>query len=338
MNSKSVGRMYAEASEFKWTLNTDNFISKKQGDKLLSPVFYTRNSSQDLKWRLCFYPKGGESSRVGCMSVYLQNLNDFSVEVKFEFSLVNRHGEKVNKASSSTKDLIESGISRGFVNFVEESFVWITKNNVIEDNDINILCTITESISIFSNEDLINSNQFNTCERLFANQKYSDVIVTTEDKNFHLHKCILATHSVVFEKMFEVDMKEKNESLVEIDDIKSEVLNEFFQYLYSGKVNDIEKMVCDLLYAADKYLVENLKDICEKIMSSRINMDNAINYLEIAEKNNAKKLKKNIITYIASNLKNFTDNSDFETFSVERPELLFEIMKIIGEEMKVLKI
>ncbi len=98
-----------------------------------------------------------------------------------------------------------------------------------------------------------------------------------------------------FDAMLKHDMVERNQRQVMIEDINSEVFDEFIRFIYTGKVNKIENIAGELLTVAEKYSVHGLKAMCEDAMCNSINEDNAMEYLVIADINNAEKPKVKII-------------------------------------------
>lgn len=95
------------------------------------------------------------------------------------------------------------------------------------------------------------SDQF---EMLFNNEKFSDFKITSGEQDcFFVHKNILSIRSPVFNTMMETKMLESKENKVAITDISPRALEEFLRFLYSGKVNDINEIASELLYAANKY-------------------------------------------------------------------------------------
>ena len=66
-------------------------------------------------------------------------------------------------------------------------------------------------------------------ESLLFDEKSSDfTVVSADGKNIYVHKAILSCRSPVFKAMFERDMLEKNQSVVNIVDIEYEVLVELY--------------------------------------------------------------------------------------------------------------
>ncbi|GFS89908.1 protein roadkill [Nephila pilipes] len=84
----------------------------------------------------------------------------------------------------------------------------------------------------------------------------SDVALRINNVRFPTHKVILAARSPVFAKMFEHDMLEKVNCIVNIDDVDMPTLNLMLTYMYSGKV-EVELLNYDsttkLYRVADKY-------------------------------------------------------------------------------------
>ena len=101
---------------------------------------------------------------------------------------------------------------------------------------------------------------------------YSDVKIVVSGKEFLAHKIILSgkknnvfiliqefnnfsqnlARSVVFEKMFQHDMKENLKNKVDLNDIVPEVFEELLKYIYTGKVSNLQQMAPYLLDAAFK--------------------------------------------------------------------------------------
>lgn len=133
---------------------------------------------------------------------------------------------------------------------------------------------------------------------LLETNKFSDVILSVDGKDFHAHKAILAARSPVFAAMFEHEMEEKKQNRVEITDMDPEVLKEMLNFIYSGRANNLEKMADDLLAAADKYDLERLKVMCEEALCSNLSVESAADVLILADMHSAQQLKAHAIDFI----------------------------------------
>lgn len=133
---------------------------------------------------------------------------------------------------------------------------------------------------------------------LYESQKFSDVILSVDGRDFHAHKAILAARSPVFAAMFAHEMEEKKQNRVEIKDMDHEVLNEILRFIYSEKAPQLEKMADDLLAAADRYDLERLKVMCEEALCSNLAVDTAAEVLILADMHSAQQLKAHAIEFI----------------------------------------
>lgn len=214
------------------------------------------------------------------------------------------------------------------------------ESRVLKNNKLTIKCKIIIKEKVVKNEDEIQNKkqlfrlkQFDDLEKLLTDVDFSDVIVKVGEKIFHLHKCLLANKSTVFEAMFKNDdLKEKNKSTVEIEDIKYDILQELFRFIYTGTVKKIEDIACELLTAAEKYCVKDLKTLCEETMADNLTNHNAIEYLNSAETNNAEKLKADAIDWISLHLEDLIEKQEFDRLTKQYPELLLKITKIAINE------
>ena len=127
----------------------------------------------------------------------------------------------------------------------------------------------------------------------------SDVTINTSDGSMRAHKAVLSASSPVFQSMFLHDLKEKESSTIEIDDMSSESCMAFLSYVY-GTIKPIEfwKHRLALLAAANKYNMSDLKQACEESLLEDINSGNVLERLLEAWLYQLDKLKKGCLTYL----------------------------------------
>lgn len=343
--SPIAGEINVEILKFKWEVNVDTFTDKKVGDELRSPKFFTKSTAGDLhdKWELVLNPQGDVKLNKNYISLFLTCLSDTAVNVTYSLSILNQDNVKVvNKiCENQLFDNENDNESWGYRRFAKKSFIEDPKNNILKDNKLTIWCEIglkkpgvEENEKNQNKKNALRANEFDRFEKLLTSGVMSDVIIQAEGKNYHLHKCILITCSDVFDAMFRNDMKEKHQNLVEIKDIKKCILDEFFQFIYTGKVNEIEKIVCELFIAAEKYCVYSLQDFCIETMCVNVNKDNALQYLNLEITYNVEKIKSDIIYWISHNTKYFTENPEFDNFGKQHPEVLLEIIRSISDNKR----
>ena len=124
---------------------------------------------------------------------------------------------------------------------------------------------------------------------LLTTGMFSDVTLVAGEKTAVAHKSILAARSPVFAALFAELSNAENR--VELD-VQADVLDHFLAFIYAGKVPALEpKMAQDLLAAAEKYKLEQLKSIAEDYICGLLSFESVPSLLQFAEAVNASKLK-----------------------------------------------
>jgi hypothetical protein len=99
---------------------------------------------------------------------------------------------------------------------------------------------------------------------------------------------VLAKYSKVLKAMLQSHMTETENSVLYVDDINSQTIQEFVNFLYAGDISCRD--VGSLLYVAEKYKVIDLKFQCIDHLHKELKIANAIDTLKIASKYNIKLL------------------------------------------------
>lgn len=87
--------------------------------------------------------------------------------------------------------------------------------------------------------------------------------------------------------MFMYDMKESQTRIVQIPDITSKAMNIIIRYIYSGELDSHwNKFLDELIYAADKYQLNNLLNYFDKNLISICNTGNVAILLMLANTHN----------------------------------------------------
>ncbi len=133
----------------------------------------------------------------------------------------------------------------------------------------------------------------------------TDFTLAIGGKEFKVHKVVLAAQSPVFRRMFETDMKEKQEGRSAIEDMSTDVAEELLTFMYTGKAPNVEEMTEELLQLADKYEMDHLKTLCEKALFNNLEVENAVTTLMLADLHGADQLKSVCIGFIEDNISDF---------------------------------
>ncbi len=120
---------------------------------------------------------------------------------------------------------------------------------------------------------------------------------------FQAHRIILASHSPVFKRMLETDMKEKQEKVMTISDLDKEVISDMLTFLYTGSAPNLEIRAKELLNAANKYQLPRLMVMCKDKLEEEIETENVIEIIQLADLHGVRELKRECLEFIKSNSK-----------------------------------
>ncbi|AET00865.1 BTB/POZ domain plant protein [Medicago truncatula] len=124
-----------------------------------------------------------------------------------------------------------------------------------------------------------------TLVRMLRESIHTDATIKlgSSDKIIRVHRAVLAARSPIFEYMFAEDSKENNMLVINISDMSPEVCQAFIDYLYDN-IDDEELAdhSFELLVAAEKYGVIDLREECEKNLQEDINRKNILERLHAA--------------------------------------------------------
>ncbi|KAJ1423782.1 SKP1/BTB/POZ domain superfamily [Sesbania bispinosa] len=161
-------------------------------------------------------------------------------------------------------------------------------------------------------------------EQYVNNATLSDVTFLVEGKRFYAHRICLLASSDAFRAMFDGGYREKDARDIEIPNIRWEVFELMMRFIYTGSVDVTLDIAQDLLRAADQYLLEGLKRLCEYTIAQDISLDNVSSMYELSEAFNAISLRHACILFILE---------QFDKLSA-RPGLKMREVKTRGVEKK----
>ena len=112
-------------------------------------------------------------------------------------------------------------------------------------------------------------------------------------REIRAHKVILASRSSVFATMFSTNnYKEASNSVVNMYDLSFLAAQQLIHFIYTGTVRHMQQEVAiELLYAAEKYDIEDLKNVCVRYLSTHLTYDTAAHVEAIADSFNLHRLK-----------------------------------------------
>lgn len=251
---------------------------------------------------------------------------------------------KIKPSEDLQKCVIETSLQNGSPTELNSKSMW-TKNqgnsdiNLLEiESSIILARELTDSLFIkcIINEFYISNEEnpdFHRCsltidfDRLLEENILPDFTFNVGDESFKVHKSILAVRSPVFHAMFHQNLSEKNKNVVDVPDIEPAAFKEMLRFIYTGNVKNMKIMAFDLLRAADKYQLEELKTLCEKAFCD-ISVREAPSLLLLADRHNAKVLKEKTLHFIRKHIKEAIGSEEFLQLYT-RKDLIQEVMETV---------
>ncbi|KAJ8686478.1 hypothetical protein QAD02_022272 [Eretmocerus hayati] len=135
--------------------------------------------------------------------------------------------------------------------------------------------------------------------KLLLNSNYSDIVLVAKNPNdfgYRAHKAIISSRSSVFSELCE-----KNDKEIILDDISSEILEKLLIFMYSGDVFDLHNCHADVFFAAKKYALVDLMDMCIESMRNNLSSDTAAETLIIAHEQHLEELKAKTMEFMNKN-------------------------------------
>ncbi|KAL3578213.1 hypothetical protein D5086_019717 [Populus alba] len=144
-------------------------------------------------------------------------------------------------------------------------------------------------------------------EQYVNNATLSDVTFLVEGRRFYAHRICLLASSDAFRAMFDGGYREKDARDIEIPNIRWEVFELMMRFIYTGSVDVTLGIAQDLLRAADQYLLEGLKRLCEYTIAQDITLENISSMYELSEAFHAISLRHRCILFILEQFDKLTD-------------------------------
>jgi len=109
------------------------------------------------------------------------------------------------------------------------------------------------------------------------------------------------------------------------------VLQEMLRFIYTDKVENLEKIAGDLFQAAaDKYALGRLMVMCEEVLCTLV-IENAAEIILIhADFHRTDQLKKQAIDFIKTHAKDVMDTVGFNSMVNSYPHLLVEVFRALA--------
>lgn len=178
----------------------------------------------------------------------------------------------------------------------------------------------------------INTHQLNSLE-LLSSGLLSDVTLVVNQKEFNVHRAILAAHSDYFKAMFTSNFKESAESRIFINEVKVDIFQKLLEFIYSQKLpTDLENSALDLFVVADKYGLGSLADICRRYLQKNVCFKNCVDLLMMADQYALEELRDKVIRFMVKNIESVIQLETWKNLKIVNPTMTTTILEQILEK------
>ena len=252
--------------------------------------------------------QGDEEKKSLGIYLYWKDYNS----TNFTVTLTSTKGRKVRSFIKRTRDEPEKGIGHGWSSLISHDDLF-AESLIVDD-----VLTLEFEVKIVHNHsttfivthlfqlELLEDTKLQPLQvskiaqnytQLLNNKKFSDLVLICSDGNkIDLNKSVISVQCPAFAATVAAVMDENNSA--KFDDIDSKTMLELLRFIYSGQTTNIEEVDLELLIAANRFGIDDLKDICVSSLMETFPEKGFTKVLKIADELKIQDLKENIIDYI----------------------------------------
>ena len=189
--------------------------------------------------------------------------------------------------------------------------------------------TVSTGSTVVPQSDSASASLSKRFEPLFNEvMAFSDLEIQVRGVNFAAHKIVLAAGSPVFAAMFQAEgFTEQKTNILKIDDLEPLVVKEMLRFLYTDRVEKMDELAKDLLMAADKYMIDQLKTQCQAALTETVTVENCCQLLALADSYSASQLKTVATRFVMQHTAEVSTTVGWKVLKQTHPHLGFELVE-----------
>eukprot|EP00878_Enallax_costatus_P007491 GHUV01007846.1.p1 GENE.GHUV01007846.1~~GHUV01007846.1.p1 ORF type:complete len:543 (+),score=179.67 GHUV01007846.1:941-2569(+) len=172
-------------------------------------------------------------------------------------------------------------------------------------------------------------------EEYVNNKTLADVVFQVEGRPFYAHRIALLASSDHFKAMFNQGFKESVATSIEIPNIDYETFTTMMRYIYVGSVEVETEQAMPLLQAADQYLLEGLKRLCEATLAQSLTVENLADVWAASEDFCAPQLAKRCVLFALEHCTHIinADSAGASVFTTYMPQMVPALRSSLVEDL-----
>lgn len=145
-----------------------------------------------------------------------------------------------------------------------------------------------------------------------ADRTLCDFILQCDDgTRISAHRLVLSAVSPYFETMFQANMAEKGQLLVNIKGIDSNTLSILVDFAYTTEITVSVENIFNLLTAANMLCFEEVEQSCIEFLCRSLNLENCVDICTIAEMINCEELHRMATLFVSSKFRQLVKDISF---------------------------
>lgn len=112
---------------------------------------------------------------------------------------------------------------------------------------------------------------------------------------------------------------------LDLQDLSEELTQELLRYIYSDHVDNLDTLASQLLFLAERFQLQGLRELCERNLIETITPENVATLLLIADQFGSDALKKAGLAYCEENIMSINKSLAWKMMEQVNPELFNEV-------------
>ncbi|KAF7070352.1 hypothetical protein CFC21_075875 [Triticum aestivum] len=298
------------------------------------------------EWCIRYYPDGcqGEAGD-GYVSVFVVLLTkNAEVRALNNWMLVNGvSGQSIVVLSGKAPRVFDRkmpawGVPKFMKTTAEVESVYLQNDRLLIECEVNV---IKESLDIL----VPPSDILDNLATLLEGKIGADVTFKVQGEVFSAHKILLAMRSAVFNAEFYGPMGDKGAQDIVIDDMQPAVFKAFLYFIYTDSMpsmddledDDKREMVKHLLVAADKYVMERMKRICEGMLCRVLDVETLGTMLALADQYHCSNLKDACVEFMLSSdrMDDVIASQGYLQLKRSSPDIIVEVLERAAKSRRI---
>ena len=173
------------------------------------------------------------------------------------------------------------------------------------------------------------NNLWQYAEKNWKDGYFNDVTIKVESEEIDASRMVLASCSFYFDRIFKTEMKEKAQSVIELEGISEKAVQTLIEFSYTGVIEISNRNVLDILTTADYLQMNEPKRFCFEFLQSVITSDSCFAILTVATFHQHNQLKEDVLHFMKENFGDVKFN-----LNVTKTELITCVSKMKDNRAK----